>query len=90
MIPNNEKISYALGLEEIILLKWSCYPKQCRVHAIPIKLSIFFTELEKKMLTYKFKFSHSSCPTLCDSMNRRTPGLPVYPQLTEFTQTHVH
>ena len=45
---SNRKISYALGLEEILLLKWSCYPKQCRVHAIPIKLSIFFTELEKK------------------------------------------
>ena len=31
-----------------------------------------------------------SCPTLCDPMNRRTPGLPVHHQLPEFTQTHVH
>ena len=31
-----------------------------------------------------------SCPTLCDPMNRSTPGLPVYHQLPEFTQTHVH
>ena len=30
------------------------------------------------------------CPTLCDSMNRSTPGLPVHHQLREFTQTHVH
>ena len=30
------------------------------------------------------------CPTLCDPMNRSTPGLPVYHQLPEFTQTHVH
>ena len=30
------------------------------------------------------------CPTLCDPMNRSTPGLPVYHQLLEFTQTHVH
>ena len=30
------------------------------------------------------------CPTLCDSMNRSMPGLPVYHQLLEFTQTHVH
>ena len=29
------------------------------------------------------------CPTLCDSMNRSTPGLPVHHQLPEFTQTHV-
>ena len=27
------------------------------------------------------------CPTLCDSMNRSTPGLPVHHQLPEFTQT---
>ena len=30
------------------------------------------------------------CPTLCDPMNRSTPGLPVYYQLPEFTQTHAH
>ena len=30
------------------------------------------------------------CPTLCNSMNRSMPGLPVYHQLPEFTQTHVH
>ena len=31
-----------------------------------------------------------SCPTLCDPMNHRMPGLPVHHQLPEFTQTHVH
>ena len=31
-----------------------------------------------------------SCPTLCDPMNRSTPGLPVHQQLPESTQTHVH
>ena len=31
-----------------------------------------------------------SCPTLCNPMNCSTPGLPVYHQLLEFTQTHVH
>ena len=36
------------------------------------------------------QFSHSSCPTLCDPMNRSTPGLPVHHQLPEFTQTHAH
>ena len=29
-------------------------------------------------------------PTLCDPMNRSTPGLPVHHQLPEFTQTQVH
>ena len=31
-----------------------------------------------------------SCPTLCDPINRSTPGLPVHHYLSEFTQTHVH
>ena len=31
-----------------------------------------------------------SCPTLCDPVNRSTPGLPVHHQLLEFTQTRVH
>ena len=31
-----------------------------------------------------------SCPTLCNSMNRSTLGLPVHHQLPEFTQSHVH
>ena len=31
-----------------------------------------------------------SCPTLCNSMNHSTPGLPVHHQLLEFTQTHAH
>ena len=30
-----------------------------------------------------------SFPTLCDPMNRSTPGLSVHHQLPEFTQTHV-
>ena len=28
-----------------------------------------------------------SCPTLCNPMNRSTPGLPVHYQLLEFTET---
>ena len=28
--------------------------------------------------------------TLCDPMNRSTPGLPVDQQTPEFTQTHIH
>ena len=31
-----------------------------------------------------------SCLTLCNPMNRSTPGLPVHHQLPEFIQTHVH
>ena len=38
----------------------------------------------------QFSLVAQSCPTLCDPMNRNTPGLPVHHQLPEFTQTHVH
>ena len=38
----------------------------------------------------QFSSVSQSCPTLCDPMNRSTPGLPVHHQLQEFTQTHVH
>ena len=31
-----------------------------------------------------------SCPGPCDHMDCSTPGLPVYHQLPESTQTHVH
>ena len=31
-----------------------------------------------------------SCPTLCNPMDRSTPGLPAHHQLLELAQTHVH
>ena len=42
--------------------------------------------------TFPFTISSvsQSCLTLCDPMNRSTPGLPVYHQPPESTQTHVH
>ena len=44
------------------------------------------------MLGHSVQFSSVAqlCPTLCDPMNRSTPGLPVHHQLLEFTQTYVH
>ena len=43
------------------------------------------------METYiQFSSVTQSCPTLCDHMDCSTPGFPVYHQLPEFTQTHVH
>ena len=48
--------------------------------------------MAKPILYCKVQFSSvaQSCPTLCDPMNRSTPGLPVHHQLQEFTQIHVH
>ena len=44
---------------------------------------------------YEYDYSQFSsvaqlCPTLCNPMDRSTPGLPVHHQFPEFTQTHVH
>ena len=38
----------------------------------------------------QFSSVAQSCPTLCDPINRGTPGLPVHHQLLELTQTQVH
>ena len=50
---------------------------------VRIKCSVLFSSVH-------FSSAAQLCPTLCDPMNRSTPGLPVHHQLLEFTQTHVH
>ena len=61
-----------------------------------LSLNIFFSlpkiTFPKYLECFSVQFSSvtQSCPTLCDPMNCSTPGLPVYHQLSEFTQTHVH
>ena len=49
-------------------------------------------EFENHQLKIFSQFSSvsQSCLTLCDAMNRSTPGLPVHHQLLGYTQTHVH
>ena len=42
------------------------------------------------LISVQFSSVAQSRPTLCDPMNRSTPGLPVHHHLPEFTQTHVH
>ena len=50
------------------------------------------THIRKWFLYKSVQFSSvaQSCLTLCDPMNRSTPGLPVHHHLPEFTQTRVH
>ena len=50
------------------------------------------TYFAKWVALYSVQFSSvaQSCPTLCNPMNRSTPGLPVHHHLPEFTQTHIH
>ena len=42
------------------------------------------------ILSIQFSSVTQSCPTLCNSMNHRTPGLPVHHHLPKFSQTHIH
>ena len=54
---------------------------------ILIFLCLFFNQTVK--LSAQFSSVAQLCPTLCDPVNRSTPGLPVHHHLLEFTQTHV-
>ena len=58
-------------------------------------LLVFYASVRIKIFNLVFssvQYSSvtQSCPTLCDPMNRSTPGLPVHHQLPEFTQTHIY
>ena len=53
-------------------------------------MSLYLKSADFQFSSVQFSSVAQSCPTLCDPMNRSTPGLPVCHQLPEFTQTHVH
>ena len=55
-------------------------------------LLLIYSVCQSSLQSRSLQFSSvtQSFPTLCDPMNRSTPGLPVRHQLPEFTQTHVH
>ena len=46
--------------------------------------------IKHQLMQLRFSSVTQSCLTLCDPVNRSTPGLPGHHQLPEFTLTHVH
>ena len=89
-------------LEKIIVQKDSCTPiftealfTISRTWKIP-RCPSTDERMKKKWYMHTMEYSVNfssvaqSCPTLCNPMIRRTPGLPVHHQLPEFTKTHVH
>ena len=70
--------------------------KSLNVYANLLKWFYSYSLYQKKItspslaLVVQFSSVAQSCPTLCNPMNRSMPGLPVYHQLPEFTQTHIH
>ena len=55
-----------------------------------INVCVFKFEAPQNIRSDQIKSVAQLSPTLCDPMNRSTPGLPVHNQLPEFTQTCVH
>ena len=64
-------------LNDYIIITWS-------------PLTVFLCFCILSFLWLNFSSVTQSCQTLCDPMDRSTPGFPVHHQLLEFTQTHVH
>ena len=75
-------------------------PKNTGVGSLSLLQGIFPTQesnwglLHCRRILYQLSYRFSSvtqlCLTLCNPMNRSTPGLPVHHQLLESIQTHVH
>ena len=65
-------------------ISWTEGPGVTKSQArLSICTSVAFSSVQFSSIT-------QSCLTLCDPINRSTPGLPVHHQLPEFTQTHIH
>ena len=89
-----------LGLLTFLYLTILCCGGHCSVHYSMFNSSPGLYQMSvvpfpssqnnQKCLSVQFSSVAQSCLTLCNPMNRSTPGLPVHHQLPEFTQTHVH
>ena len=60
------------------------------VSAITVVISSSKVLIRAWSSSVQFSSVAQSYPTLCNPMNRSTPGLPVHHHLPEFTQTQVH
>ena len=69
-----------MGLGAMILVFWMLSFKPTFSHSS-------FTFIKR---LFQFSSVTQSCLTLCDPMDCSMPGIPVYHQLLELTQTHVH
>ena len=70
-------------------LGWEELEKEMTTHSSTPVWRIPRTEEPSRLQSSPVQFSSvaQSCPTVCDPMNRSTPGLPVHHHLPEFTQT---
>ena len=65
---------------------WNSWDNPSNFHWLNVSVQLFV----RWSLLIQFSSVAQSCPTLCNPMDRSTPGFPVHHQLQESTQTHVH
>ena len=91
-----DSVTNSLMLGIIFMTSPSSISFRYKVTFIYVNISLSVYSLREETVStfahfmYQFSSVAQSCPTLCDPMNRSTPGLPVHHQLLEFTQTHIH
>ena len=76
-----ENVTQPWGKRKAVVPEWG--PEKCPCY-IGIAFMCWVSNISQ------FSSVTQLCPTLCNPMNRSTPGLPVHHQLLEFTQTRVH
>ena len=69
-----------LHVSHVVHWEWQCF----------INTTSYIYPLYELVWQFSLSSVAQLCPTLCDSMKRSMPGLPVHHQLLESTQTHVH
>ena len=64
---------------------WTEYWQSVLFREILVMLSLY-----NRVMTQSFSSVAQSCLTLCNPMNCSMPGFPVFHQLPECAQTHIH
>ena len=88
----SQRVGHSWALHSMDLTKFHLRENEARAPFFFFFNSVCFLVLKPSLIHFLFQFSSvaQSCLTLCDPMNRSTPGLPVHYQLLESTPTHVH
>ena len=94
----SRQASSVYGISQTRILEWGCHFLLQGIFLTQGSSPQLLHLLYRRQILYCWKplqfssvqFSPQLCLTLCNSMNRSMPGLPVHHQRPEFTQTHVH
>ena len=82
-IEIDKTVVHVIRLASFLWLWFQCSALWCHLTSRPYWVGHF-------KCSGKFSSVAHLCPTLCNSMDRSMPGLPVHHQLPGFTQTHIH